>query len=988
MADLDERSDLERPGDEDDAQRILTRILDDLDREGSVDPEALRAEFPHVPEEEIARLCSAATRYEEEALFLRMDWEAAREQEAPHLESGTIVGDYVVETPIGRGGMGRVYRARQRSLGDRRVALKVLPAGETSGGREERFSREARAASSLHHPNLAEVYGFGTEGGVHYYAMRLVEGPTLREVLDELAANPELRRKRSVRRRIVRRVAEVAGALSTVHENGLVHRDVKPSNILLEGPSRERIADRAAVLVDFGLVRPIDTDAATMTRNTPATPAYAAPELLLGQEVDARADVFSLGVTLHDLLAGRRPTERMQASAGLEPLTTLAPEVDPDLAAIVAKATDPMAKWRYADAAALQRDLQAWVDGLPVAARTQGLLETGRRWIRRHPWTAVRTAAAVLLLALAGATAAWTTDVLARTRGAREAYERGDVETLVERLEPLPRRAPGTWLVGAELLDARAQLLDGVEGPLRGLGEAVRREDHRAFVDAAVRQLAFAGLEAAVLPRRALLHRLREDGVATGALTPRLEAAIARTTLLFAERPDASPEASAASAEFRERLVELLGWSLPPQSALQVVAALGGCGTPAEVADILAWIDRDVGAGPVVERRRMGLTAVQSILERAPACGHEDDLARHDVEQVAFRMAALAARPLTGEVVQELDGRAWKTALRTLALVARRRGARSPLEALASVPLHDDLRLDLLCIAQRDDAYPSLHELALDAQRAVAGDLWRFGWRCALYGDADVLAAARDGLQNLGRLEGKSGTHYLEPFDRGGAAGLDELGGRYDLPQPMLLGLVDLTALPVEPNWTRSLDQDPGVLAAWSFHEGASLQGWATGGATFLAPPGESGHALDLTQPGASRVRLRMTVQGDYPLEALNLMLLHSRTPRPQLPYAGSADFEVRFDDEFLARRRMKLDELGENVVALPIDRIEPGDHELEIVLADATTRYHLAGAWIEVPEARAPEAAVPIPGREPQPPADPALQTPGGPGDRVAGGQ
>ncbi len=998
MAAHGESPDFENVSAEDDAQEILARILDDLDRGGAVDPEALREEFPNVSEEEIARLCSAASRYEEEALFLRMDWEAAREQEVPQLEPDTIIGDYVVEAPIGRGGMGCVYRARQRSLGDRRVALKVLPAGgkgDEAAGRAERFSREARAASSLHHPNLAEVYGFGTESGVHYYAMRLVEGPTLREVLDELAAKPELRRKRSVRRRIVRRVAEVAGALAEVHGSGLVHRDVKPSNIMLEGPSKERIADRAAVLVDFGLVRPIDTEANPMTRNAPATPAYAAPELLLGQEVDARTDVFGLGVTLYDLLTGRRPTERMQASAGLEPIGALAPEVDPDLQAIVSKATDPMAKWRYADASALQRDLNAWLDGLPVAARTQGLFETAGRWVRRHPWSAVRTAGAVVLLGIAGTGALWATDVLARSRQAREAFERGDVETLYAHVEELPEGAPGAWLVGSELSATRAQLLELEEGPLTNLGAALRREDFEEMVTAVLHGLETEERANGSLAHRALLFRLREDGASPGAVTPRMRPAIAGTMLYFEAHPDVTPEQIAASAPFRDRLVELLGVGLPTVAALEVVSALGGCGTIAEVPEILRWLNTSGGPTPFTERRRLALRNIERILARGIACGLDERLPAAEVDEIGLQLAALAAKPTAG-AEHKVDGPAWRAVLKTHALLAKRRDAQPTLRHMASLAVNADLLLDLQCLAQSDDAYPALYDFATTVPEGeFTHDLRLFGWRCAIYGDQELTATARENLVRIGRDRHSTGTYYTEPFDRGYEAGQLELQGQFEWMRPASVQLAEQAPSEFEPNWTElPLDDEPGVLASWGFRGGGFVQGWARGGATQLVKPNDSGTALTFAVPGRSAVRLSMRVPEGFEIRDIrevHLVLQHSRTPRPYQPYRGHANFEVIVAGEFIESQSVRLDEPGEDVVVYPIEFLEAGDRDIVIRLGNATTEYQLARAWLVEPAARTLAGSAPTDGSQrvvDGVEVDPALETPGGPGDQVVGGQ
>jgi len=427
----------------------LSDILEILDHGGEPDLADLKARYAG-HDNTVERLFRAACKYHS----LKQPLTSGSE-DVPLLERGRILGDFEIERFLARGGMGAVYHARQRSLGNRPVALKVLPRSKVSEHSEASFKREALTAASLHHPHLAEIYGFGTHGDLLCYAMRLVEGPTLHDILERLARNSAGRKDRRIRRLIVCRFAEVSSALHTVHQAGLVHRDVKPGNIILDGRKGDDdpLPDHPAVLVDFGLIRAVEPNDRTVTRTTSATPAYAAPEVLLGTNVDARADVFSVGAALHDLLAARRPDERLQASAGLESLHELAPDIDKDLAAITAKAVDPVAAWRYPDAGALCADLEAWLARKAVSARPRGVLESIGVYVRRHPTEVVKAVMKIMgLLAVIAVLASFMQTKYLENR-AVEAEREVDLVTLARTLNSLHDSLFGPLLMGSRLQD-------------------------------------------------------------------------------------------------------------------------------------------------------------------------------------------------------------------------------------------------------------------------------------------------------------------------------------------------------------------------------------------------------------------------------------------------------------------------------------------------------------------------------------------------------
>jgi serine/threonine protein kinase len=238
------------------------------------------------------------------------------------------LGDFKLMREIGRGGMGVVYEARQISL-NRRVALKVLPPGlGLTQQAITRFEREARAAAKLHHTNIVPVYATGEDAGCHYYAMELIEGKSLSDLLKELEQDPDhallqsapagqakegesgssgtLSDGSTTRRgrfgAVARLMADVAEALDYAHGRGIIHRDIKPANLMLS-------ADGRLCVTDFGLARIAQEPGMTVSGSFLGTPAYMSPEQIAAGriEVDHRTDVYSLGAVLYEMLTLRRP---------------------------------------------------------------------------------------------------------------------------------------------------------------------------------------------------------------------------------------------------------------------------------------------------------------------------------------------------------------------------------------------------------------------------------------------------------------------------------------------------------------------------------------------------------------------------------------------------------------------------------------------------------------------------------------------------------
>lgn len=311
------------------------------------------------------------------------------------------IGDYRVLREIGRGGMGIVYEAIQAPLG-RRVALKLLPDSRLASETDlARFRRESETASRLEHPNICAVYDAGVVDGRPFIAMRFVEGETLAARLSRARARGKNGEPADVRESIAL-VEQLARALHAAHEAGVVHRDVKPGNVMVT-------QEDVPLLLDFGLA--LDTDSGsdlTRTGQVPGTPAYMAPEQIAGhrQEWDRQADVYALGAVLYECLTLSPPFERPTLLALGQAILTHEPD-DPrrrnsnlttDQAAVVLAALEKDRGRRYRTALALAEDLRALNLGLPISVRPISRVGRALRWSKREPGTAAALALTLLLL--------------------------------------------------------------------------------------------------------------------------------------------------------------------------------------------------------------------------------------------------------------------------------------------------------------------------------------------------------------------------------------------------------------------------------------------------------------------------------------------------------------------------------------------------------------------------------------------------------------
>jgi TolB-like protein len=307
------------------------------------------------------------------------------------------LGDYELLEEVGRGGQGVVFRARQKSL-NRTVALKVISLGQwASKAHLKRFRLEAEAAARLEHPGIVPIHEVGERDGSCYFSMKFVEGGQLDAVVRQAPLSI---------RQAVQLIAKVARTVHYAHEHGILHRDIKPGNILLDAKGEPH-------LTDFGLARLVESESSvTQTLDVLGTPSYMAPEQAVGNNaaVSSATDVYGLGAVFYQLLTGQPPFaggatyETIKLLLDTEPKQPrlINPKIDRDLSTICLKCLEKDPKRRYSSALALAEDLERWLKHEPIQARHTGVFARGKKWLQRNPTSALLAASLIALVAASG----------------------------------------------------------------------------------------------------------------------------------------------------------------------------------------------------------------------------------------------------------------------------------------------------------------------------------------------------------------------------------------------------------------------------------------------------------------------------------------------------------------------------------------------------------------------------------------------------------
>jgi len=310
--------------------------------------------------------------------------------DVPGVSAGQVIGDFRLVRPLGQGGMGQVWEAVQLSLG-RTVALKLVRPERITEKTLALFAREARAGGRLHHPHLVSVHAHGTSDNVAWIAMELVEGSwTLRDFLDEIAKSAEV--PTAYYSDAAAFIAKVADALHSAHLAAVIHRDLKPQNILIDPQGDPKVTD-------FGLAKLTDESALSVTGEFAGTYWYMSPEQVAAKRMglDHRTDIFSLGVVLYEMLAQRRPFDGDTTHQVAEQVMTIDPpdlrtvrsRIPRDLAVITAKCLEKARDRRYATMADLAADLRRYLANDPIHAKAKSRLVKFGLWARRNPTKSV-----------------------------------------------------------------------------------------------------------------------------------------------------------------------------------------------------------------------------------------------------------------------------------------------------------------------------------------------------------------------------------------------------------------------------------------------------------------------------------------------------------------------------------------------------------------------------------------------------------------------
>jgi len=495
---------------------------------------------------------------------------------------------YEIESPLGQGGMGLVYRAKHLRL-NRSVAIKIMIDGARAGVHTlERFLREAEAVAGLQHPNIVQVHDMGESGGLTYFTMELVEGGSLTQ---KLAGTPQPARYAADV------IATLAGAVQAAHERGIVHRDLKPSNILLTCDGTPKISD-------FGLARRVATDHGdhdlTLAGAPIGTPSYMSREQALGHthEIGPATDIYSLGAILYEVLTGGPPFRGESPAATVWQVindppvhpSRLNPRVPQNLETICLKCLEKEPRRRYPSALALADDLNRFLRGEPVAARRANAVEKTWMWVRRRPTAAALYATSALAVLLSMVLVTGSLHASQR-RAAMASAVQEDLQALTE-------------LQGTFQWDECNAVLANARGRLASGGGNVPAE-LRAAVDRAAVNLELAQrLDSIRIHRAHLLGGVPDKGAADRDY----EEAFLKAGLIVGMDDQASAAARIRESEMTGALVAALDdWAVATQDERRRAWCVGVArladpdptGWRARLCDPEVWADRSALASAV-----------------------------------------------------------------------------------------------------------------------------------------------------------------------------------------------------------------------------------------------------------------------------------------------------------------------------------------------------------------------------------------------------
>jgi predicted Ser/Thr protein kinase len=841
------------------------------------------------------------------------------------------LGRYEILEEIGQGGMGKVFKAQQTNP-RRVVALKILRSSIPTNSEVLRFEREFQILGQLHHPGIAQVFDAGTEnvglGEQPFFAMELVEGPPLPEYLAGAKLGMKAR---------LHLFLEICDAVGHAHDQGIIHRDLTPKNILVDPSGHPKI-------IDFGVARAcganIGVDAlTTRTGQVLGTPQYMSPEQARGNgdNIGVRSDIYALGLILHEVLTGAPPYD-ISTETSTEATRIICEEPPPrpslqrselrgDLDAIILKALEKEPEHRYASADEFVRDLNRFLAHEPILARAPGSWRRLTKWVQRHPTRGL--AAGMVGLALIGFSifgVAVAVNIWSTAQVARAAWDEGDLEGTRHSLKGIPPRADSLLL--PDPLSAISEQVRDLSGDLPTVQVIADLEAHgpKSAWLLAARFLERDGLEAHPVLADSLVRALRTP---PGDRDPTRLDAIRIVGRLFFDRPIGDPRELERGTRLREGLHELAGEELSHPERLHLFTALSGCGTTESFEVLLPLLDTSRGLESRTERAeevRLGIRAVEMIVLRAHRCGYLDDLTEEMSDRVLSHSHALiegfGAAPLPIAVPKVLGELCCSMA------IARRAAGILPSDLLPPLTARNARRL---LAARGDPELELVDELtgspadSLDALGASTsleialrcyvillglasppGDLihvpeWAEAEEQALRAAVDrglsqaeaeeVLRNARDTVRNL-----RSGLRpdFVPDEDTHLGAFFEQLGG------------------PIEPCLdTISLDDEEGVIARWDFSEGrpaivgkdasvfwrglivSAAESNPLDGYVRLGAPGISLLGFHFEGPPSSRHYVAIRISAVKALRRL-------------LPYSGECYVSLRIDGELLGKYRLE----------------------------------------------------------------------------------